>query len=185
MYIIDELIKIIELFRKKKNIEKINEIKNLMRENALIIQKYNTNEVKLSDELVNNFEEIYHLIIKDEVIDKNDKEYFYDKLRYILFKEIKKIPYIDYRYKILEKLLESNEMIKKSNDIFQILLKDYIKKDYKDSRNAILNGDDDIIEILDKTVNNNFVLAETLLYFFEKNSLNYLKNIINTKKDYK
>jgi hypothetical protein len=59
MFIIDELIKIIEIFSKKKNIEKINEIKNLMRENAFIIQKYNNNEVKLIDELVNNFEEIY------------------------------------------------------------------------------------------------------------------------------
>ena len=38
MYIIDELIKIIELF--KKNIEKINEIKHSIRENAYIIQKY-------------------------------------------------------------------------------------------------------------------------------------------------
>ena len=38
MYIIDELIKIIELF--KKNIEKINEIKYSIRENAYIIQKY-------------------------------------------------------------------------------------------------------------------------------------------------
>ena len=122
MYIIDELIKIIEIFIKKQNIEKINEIKNLMRENALNIQKNSNNEKNLSKELINNFEEIYNLIIKDEIIDKNDK-YYYDKVRYILFTEIKKVPNIDFRYKILEKLLESNEMIKKSNDIFQILLK--------------------------------------------------------------
>ena len=182
MYIIDELIKIIEMFTKKNNIEKIKEIKNLMRENALIIQKYSNNEVKLSDELINNFEAIYNFIIKDEIIDKNDKDY-YDRLRYILFKEIKKVPNIDYRYKILEKLLESNEIIKKSNEIFQILLKNYIKKEYKSNRNVILSGDDDIIKILDKKVNNNFELAETLLYFFEKNALNYLKNIINSKKE--
>jgi hypothetical protein len=89
MYIIDEIIKIIELF--PKNIEKINEIKNLMRENGLIIQKYSNNEDKSSYELINNFEVIYNSIFKDEIIDKNNKEYFYDKLRYILFKEIKKI----------------------------------------------------------------------------------------------
>ena len=182
MYIIDELIKIIELFIKKNNIEKINEIKNLMRENAIIIQKYANNEIKLCDELNNNFEEIYNAIIKDENIDKNDKD-FYDKLRYILFKEIKKIPYIDYRSKILEKLLGSNEMIKKSNDIFQILLKNYVRKEYKLNRNLILNGEDSVIKILDSTVNKNYVLAETLLYFFEKNALNYLKNIINSKKE--
>ena len=74
-------------------------------------------------------------------------------------------------------------MIRKSNDIFQILLKDYIKKDYKLSRNIILNGDDDIIEFLDKTINQNYALAQTLLYFFEKNALNYLDNILNSKKE--
>ena len=184
MYIIDELIKIIELFKKNRNIEKINEIKNQMRENAFIIQKYSNNKndsFKLSEELISNFDGMYNLIIKDEVIDKNDKIY-YEKLRYIFFKEIKKISDINYRYKILQKLIESNEMIKKSNDIFQILLKNYIKKDkFEDNRNNILNGDDDIIKLLDKKINNNFVLAETLLYFFEKNSLIYLQYILNNK----
>ena len=175
MYFIDELTKIIEIFVKNKNIKKINEIKNLMRENTLIIQKYCNNEDKLIYELINNFEAIYHSIIKDEIINKNDKD-FYDKLRYILLKEIKKVPNIDYRYKILEKLLESNEMLNKSNDIFQILLKIYIKKKYEDKSNAKLD-EDDIINILDKTVNHNFELTEFLLYFFEKNALNYLKNI--------
>ena len=75
----------------------------------------------------------------------------------------------------MEKLLESK-------DIFQFLLKNYVKKDYKVNRNEILKADD-IINILDKTVNHNFVLAETLLYLFEKNALNYLKNIINSKKE--
>ena len=130
MYIIDELIKIIDLFINKNNIEKINEIKNLMRENSLIIQKYSNNEINSSDDLPNNIEAIYNLIMKDETIDKKDRDYkdFYDKLRYILYKEIKKIPDINYRYKILEKLLNSDEMIKKSNDIFHLLLKNYVKK---------------------------------------------------------
>ena len=48
---------------------------------------------------------------------------FYDKLRYILFKEIKKISISDYRYHIFSKIIEENQMIKKSNDIFQIILK--------------------------------------------------------------
>ena len=196
MYIIDELIKIIDIFVKKNNIEKINEIKNLLRENSLIIQKYsnsNNNEINLSDNLIINIEAIYNLITKDEAMDKNDINYkdFYDKLRYILFKEVKKLPDINYRYKILTILLKSDEMIKKSNDIFQILLKKkYVKKDYSENRNNILLGDDDIIKLLDYKVNkknniNNFVLAETLLFFFEKNSLNYLNNIINSKKEIK
>ena len=196
MYIIDELIKIIEIFFKRNNIEKINTLKNLLRKNVLIIQAYfnendNNNDnddndkiirIKLINELKDNFAEIYDNIFEDEIIEKDDKD-FYDKLRYILLKEIMKISYSDYRYEIVKKILESNEMIKKSKDIFQIILKNYIKKDYKLNRNYILNGNDDIIKLLDNKINTNFVLSETLLYFFEKNSINYLGNIINSKKE--
>ena len=112
MYIIDELIKIIDIFTKKNNnIEKIKEIKNLMRKSGYILQKNSDNSVELIEELSNNFEAIYSLIFKEENIENNDKE-FYDKLRYILYKEILKISDINYRSKILEKLIESNEMIK-------------------------------------------------------------------------
>ena len=129
IFIIDELIKVIELFTKKyNNIEKIKGIKNLIRKNSIIIKKYSDNHDDLIKELNNNFEDIYSLIFKDENIKNNDKD-FYGKLRYILYKEIKKIHDIDYRSKIFEKLIESNEMIKKSNDIFQILLEKYFKKD--------------------------------------------------------
>ena len=117
MYIIDELIQVIELFKKNYNIEKINEIKNNMRENALIIQKNssdsNIDSIKLSEELIDNFIAFYNLIMNNGDIIKKDK-YFYEKVRYILFKEIKKIPDIMYRYNILEKVLEENEIIKKS-----------------------------------------------------------------------
>ena len=129
MFIIDELIKIIELFTKKfNNIEKIKEIKILLRKNSNIIQKYSCSRDDLIEELSKNFEEIYSLIFKDENIENNDKD-FHDKLRYILYKEIIKISDINYRSKVFEKLIESNEMIKKSNDIFQILLEKYVKKD--------------------------------------------------------
>ena len=76
-------------------------------------------------------------------------------------------------------------MVKKSNDTFQILLKNHLRKDkYKESRKNFLKDDDEIIRLLDNKLNeNDFVLSETLLYFFEKNSLNYLKNIIGTPKE--
>jgi len=52
---------------------------------------------------------MYGKIIVEE--ENKDKDY-YDKLGYILFKEIKKITDISYRCKILEKLLMEKEMIK-------------------------------------------------------------------------
>ena len=58
-------------------------------------------------------------------------------------------------------------MIKNSNDIFQI--RKICKKDkYLDNITTILNGEDVLIKIIEKNINNNFVLAETILYFFEK-----------------
>ena len=70
-------------------------------------------------------------------------------------------------------------MIKKSIEIFQLHLKNYLKKDkFGDNMTNILNGNDNIIKLIEKKLNDdNFVLAETLLYLFEKNSLNYLKNV--------
>ena len=181
--IIDELIEIIDIFKQSNNISKINEIKKLIIVNSIIIQKYSNsnNSFKLSKELINNFETIYNLI--ENQIDKD--QYINDKLRYIFLKEVKKISDINYRSKILEKLLEKNEMIKKSNDIFQILLKSYVKKDkIKVSIIEISNGKDIIAKLIEKKLNDdNLVLGETILYFFEKNSLNYLRNFLNNKKE--
>ena len=39
------------------------------------------------------------------------------------------------------------------------------------------------MKLLDKTVNKNFVLSETFLYFFENNLFDYLKYIVNSKKE--
>ena len=184
MYIIDELIKIIEIFKKIKSydkIQKINEIKNIIRENAEIIQKYalNQEQTQFSQKLITNFKEMYSKIIVEE--ENKDKDY-YDKLGYILFKEIKKIPDISYRCEILEKLLLEKEIIKKSNNIFQILLKNYLKIDkYKDNRKNIAEKDDNILKLLEKEIANNFVLEITLLYLFEKNSLIYIQNILKNK----
>ena len=113
------------------------------------------------------------------------EKFFYDKIKYILFKEIKKISDINYRCKILEKILEENELIKKSNDIFQFLLKNCLRNDdrFRENRNNILNGNDYIIKFIEKKLTeNNFVLAQALLYLFEKNALIYLNNTLNNKK---
>ena len=180
MYIIDELIKVIEIFTIKMNIDKIQSIKKELRENANIIQDNfeKKDKFKFSTELINNFEIIYDLISKNGEIYKTHRNY-YTNLRYILLSEIKKISDTDYRSKIIEKLLEENEMIKKSIDIFQIVLKPYLKKNdkFKDNKDSILNGEDNIIKLIEDKLDNKIVLEETLLYLFEKNTLNYFSYI--------
>ena len=121
MYIIDELIKVIEIFSDKINLDKINDLREKLRNNAEIIQKYNNTD-DLSVSLINNFNGIYVSIIKEKEVYKDDL-YYFDNLRYILFKEIKKNNNPNYRVSILEILLKHNEMVKKSIDIFHLLLK--------------------------------------------------------------
>jgi len=188
MYIIDELIQLIDVFKKSYDIKKINDIKELLRENSLIIQRYSNDNnyipLELSEELIKNINQIYEIIKIYGQKNKKDK-IFYDKIKYLFLKEITKIPDDNYRHKILEIILEENEIIKISNDIFQILLEKYLKTDitFKENSNKILNGDDYIIiKFLEQKLNNNFILSETLLYLFEKNSLIYLKNALNSKK---
>ena len=183
MYIVDELIKVFEIFKENINIERINSIKNKIRENALIIQKYFNDDSKLSNELIDNFKIIYKLIVDNEDIKIKDKNY-YDNLRYIYYKEIRKVSLVDYRFEVIEKLLEEDEIIKKSNEIFQMVLKEYLKKEdkFKDNKKKILSGNDRIIALIESQINLKNVLAETLLYLFEKNSLIYYDILKNQKE---
>ena len=173
MYIIDELIEIIELFR-QKNIYTLNKIKYYLRLNVYIIQIYSNfdDKFKLTNEFMNNFEMIYKLITNDEEI-KSDFNY-YNKLRYIFINEIEKTSDINYKNYLLNKLLKEKELIKTSNYIFQILLGNYLDIDnFSLGLKNLLNADDIIIKTLEKNLNNNFVLEEILLYLFEENSLIY------------
>ena len=192
MYIIDELISIIEFQKLKKlDIKKIEKIRCYLRDNALIIQ--NDQPDKIS-ELIVNFQNIYDLLFSKEIDKESDIHYknkYYDTLRYIFSKEIIKIIDANYRSKILEKLIIEKEIIKKSNDIFQILLKLYIKtgkEDFPKNLDNIRNGKDEIIKLIENNLtnikeDNYFSLSETLLYLFEKNSFIYLNNVLNEEKN--
>ena len=179
MYIIDELKEVIELQKLKViNIEKIETIRKYLRESSLIIQ--NNQPDKIGD-LIVIFENIYDSLTPKEINKKKDYNYYnkyYDTLRYVFYKEINKISDMNYRCKILEKILKEKEIIKKSNDIFQILLKKYVsvksgEKEFKKNLSFISKSDDEIINLIENYLVDNkkdyyFTLSETLLYFFEK-----------------
>ena len=195
MYIIDELIKIIELQNLKKiDIEKINKIKKYLRKSAEIIQNNQPDKI---GELISNLDDIYRelLIPKEEIMKEKGNQYYdkyYDTFRYIFYKEIKKVYNDNYHSKILEYIIKEKEIIKKSNNIFQILFRQQIKvnKDFKKARKNLLESKSEIINYIESNIGDNqqenyFTLTETLLYFFEKKSLNYFKNIFHSSKDEK
>ena len=198
MYIIDELIEIIELQKLKKiNIKKIKEMRKLLRDNAFIIQKDQPDKYT---ELVVNFQNIYEKLIEEkikEIKTEEDKIYdskYYDMLKNIFLKEINKIIESNYRVKIFEKLIRDKEIIKRSSDIFQILLKKIVKtgkeeKDgFKSNLSSIGKSNDELIRLIENNLldikeDNYFSLQETMLSFFEKNALIYLKNALYSDKD--
>ena len=177
IYIIDELLTIIEYELDKgiDSIINIGIINKYLIENSKIIQRKRTDKFS---QLGENF-----LKLNDKLNEeKNDKfaNKYYDTLKYIYMKEIEKIEVDSYRALILGELMKEKEIIKKSNDILQILLSNcfddfmYIKDDLLESENMIVRLIEEYLR--DTKKDYIFALTDILAYFFEKNSLIYLKD---------
>ena len=176
--LIDELIKIYDILslNEKLDGDKLTDICSILKNNNLILQ---TNEKIQSEDLVGEFKSLISAI--NSSLTDNDIKYF-ELLKFIFYKEIKKVPDIRYRAAIFQEVVKDAEVIINSNDIFQILLFPIVKpkKDiFSKSINEILKATDYdvavIIEnILSETENRDYkiynALNETLLYYFEKNS---------------
>ena len=188
LYIIDELIKIIdyELDKGIENIKNIEQIKNYLVENSKIIQKNNSTD-KMSQLRV-NFKNLNDKLKEEK--DEKFKNKYYSTLKYIYSQEIKKIKEDSYRAAILGILMEEKDVIKISNDIFQKLLEIYVDKEYFSStREDLLNNKKnyDIINVINKYLSDNtkdyyLSLSETIIYFFEKNSLTYFEYILKEEE---
>ena len=187
IYIIDELVHIYDVleFNNKLNEDVLNELSINLKRNNVILQ---SNEEIQSDQLIQEFSNTYKLLNKS--LNDKDKKYF-QLLKYIFFKEIKKIPNVKYRTAIFEKIIKYNEIIIQSNDILQILLFPLVnpnKIKFWNSIIEILNATDyDIANIIENLLENpeqgNYIaLSETLLYYFEKNSLINFHNIFHDKE---
>ena len=95
-------------------------------------------------------------------------------------KEIEKIEVDSYRALILGELMKKKEIIKKSNDILQILLSNCLD-DFMYTKEDLLESENMIVRLIDEYLRDTkkdylFALTDTLTYFFEKNSLIYLKD---------
>ena len=175
LYIIDELIKIIDYHLTKGiNIENIIKIRFYLRESCILIQS--DKNKYLGDNIKNLFN-----VMKSEERNEQYNDKFYDTLKYIFLNEIKKINDISYRLTIIDLIIKEKDIIKKSNDIFQIFLKFCFEDGYKKTISKLLESNNSLIQILEKNLSdsynlNYFTLSETLIYFFEKNALIYLSN---------
>ena len=175
LYIINELIKIIDYqLIKGINIENIIKIRFYLRESCILIQS------DKNKYLGDNIKNIYN-IMKNEERNEQYNDEFYDTLKYIFLNEIKKINDILYRSTIIDLIIKEKDIIKKSNDIFQIFLKFCFDDGYKKAITKLLESNNSLIQLLEKNLSdsnnlNYFTLSETLIYFFEKNALIYLSN---------
>ena len=189
MYIIGEFLQIYETLNSnikiKLNLDLLNSISEVLRINIELIQGKED-----SDKLIENFHQLYELITRN--LSFTDKNY-YSLLKYIFFNEIKKIADVKYRAAIFEKLLKEKEVIMNSKDILQMLLKKLIplkkkkeKYEFINSIDYLLGDEGRIVPMMENILKdnkeaNNFVLTETLLYFFEKDSKIFIDRIMNEK----
>ena len=144
----------------------ISKIRDNLRESALNIQNDKKNY------LVNNLKCVYSILKEEKKTNKNDDKY-YDMLKYIFMKEIKKVNDINYRVNILDIIIKEKEIMKKSNDILQIFLKSYFKG-FKHTFKNLLEGKvkDIIVELLDRNLSDE---KQEHFFFFLKKFLNIFK----------
>ena len=191
--LLDEFIHIYEVLEINNKLDNYNLYDlclNLKKSNEILQKNV---EIK-AEILIDIFENLY-----DNILRKSLKYYDkgYDKLlKFICFREIKKVPNVTYRAAIFKKILKDKEIIIISNDILQILLfplvnplnPDITKNIFHKSIISILNSNDyDVLLIIENLLENEQneiynALSESLLYNFEKKSLMYFHNILNNKK---
>lgn len=187
--LLDELIQIYEVLslNEKLDGDNLTEICSILKNNNSILQ---TNEKIQSEDLVGEFKSLISSLNKSLV--ESDKKYF-ELLKFIFYKEIKKVPDVRYRAAIFQEVIKDVEVIINSNDILQILLFPLVKpkKDiFPKSIPDILKATDyDVANIIEDILSENGGvdtkiyngLNETLLYYFEKNALMYFQDIFHGK----
>ena len=93
----------------------MTEICTILKNNNLILQ---TNEKIQSEELVGEFQNLVSSL--NTSLADNDKNYF-ELLKFIFYKETKKVPDVRYRASIFQEVIKNAEVIINSNNILQIL----------------------------------------------------------------
>ena len=167
--------------------DKLTNICNSLKNNNLILQ---TNIEIQSEKLIDEFKNFISEFNK--AINYEDKKYF-ELMKFIYFKEIKKVPNVNYRTAIFQEVIKDAEVLINSNDILQILLFPLVKprKDlFSKSISEILSSTDyDVAVIIENILEDENgeekiynALSQTLLYYFEKNSLMYFHDIFHGKE---
>ena len=187
--LIEELIQIYEVLslNEKLDKEKLTNICMAIKKNNSILQM---NKEIQSDKLIEEFKNFISELNK--AINYEDKKYF-ELLKFIFFKEIRKVPNVSYRTAIFQEVIKDPEVLINSNDILQILLFPLVKprKDFfpKSISEILSSTDYDVAVIIENILENESgedkiynALSETLLYYFEKNSLMYFHDIFHGKE---
>ena len=180
--LIEELIQIYDIIslNSKMDYELLNTICNSLKKNNMIL--WSNVEIQ-SEKLKEEYKCLITLLKK--TLKHTDIKY-YDLLKFIYFKETKKVYNVIYRTEIFQDIIKDNEIIVNSNDILQVLLfvlvKPSIDSFHESLNNLLFSTDFDVFTIIEVILKNKnediyYTLSDTLLYYFEKNSLMYFNNI--------
>ena len=156
-------------------VKSIKEIKNETNNNNII-------ENDTQDKLCSNLEIIYETLSDIKGIFKNKKNFdYYEFVSSVLLYELNKNNFPKYRKLMLEKIINNNNLIKKSSQIIDIIIQNsgvnYQPKKIKNNLKYLSSEISPALSLLNKTENN--ILEEILMNIFERNIAIYFELLPN------
>ena len=181
-YIIEEFLLIIEGINKTKFNYKDFSINILMKLKNLSNVIQTDDENNKIENLINCFLDLNKYILNEFVYDSKDgeddinKDKINDLLSNFYLKEYKRLNDINYRVTILEEVLNNDEVIKNSMEMFKLIFKNILQPEI-DKFEKILDKfdkqDDNIYKMIEQK--DSIILEDTLLYLFEKHIFIYFE----------
>ena len=164
-------------------------IKMLNIENLIIVIKYFKKETRYNNEgdgykLCQNFKEFCEFLLSIFEKSENKKFNMYKTMSNIFLNEYLKIVDKDFRNLLFEKILEKNELIKNSSQLFKILVENVVyinADDMKYNLDSILKNETSIWKIINNTKNE--FLDEIFMNIFEEKIVSFFDSIPKFEED--
>ena len=162
VFSLQEILKIFDAFT-------VNHLVNI--ENFKKVIKYFGNETQLNNEknekeLCNNLNTFYKFLV--EILEKNKNFNYYKVLSFLFLNEFIKITFNKFREELFVKILNNNDFIKNSSQLFKIILENVIEinpQDMEGNLDAIKSEESPMFRKINNT--NNSFLDEVIMNIFE------------------
>ena len=172
-----------------KLLDAFTNIKQLNIDNLKSTIKYFKDETRYNNEndgykLCLNFDVFFQILFKKFEKSENKQFNMYKTFGFIFLNEYLKITDPDFRRLLFEKILEKNEMIINSSQLFKILVENVVDinpTEMKSNLESILEEESPLWKMINNTQNN--ILDEIIINIFEEKIVSFFDSIHKFKND--